>query len=507
MTRQNLVGLVLATLALQAAASMHQDVLTFLRGPAPSLENQATAQAGRKLQQTFDEPPQPFTFDGFGFGTGGWFPGGGLFDGFATNIYNIVFRDIFNTGLTEYVARALPNDLGNPLNFIPPEVAGFPVGTRLGRDVVSVFGFDWFDRYIRQYYTFASASRATWSMQDACLEVNGGECEIKDDGSVECANPSIMLKGSPLTCNLPYRQAASLETFACAARGRRLAVSATFGTARDGVLGPPASLYNFGANVNITNPNLGFNAQLNRIANDFGVQQWWQFTGQLIINELFRIQAALVSGEVDRRIYTAELEDRAAALAAAAEPVAGPAGASGVAAGVEALRSAGSMLMQRVAQHMGLSVADLIDGLRAAGVPAAAATATATAQQQQQQQQQAPVQAVFATPATAIAPTQDLSPLVTFTNGPDAAAPDAVTAAAAPRAAQVAPDAPASSMVISQVMNESEGDAAMLAQLNQGLAADRATAGRTAAQQQMKQAEPVGSIAPVAPVAPVVEPK
>ena len=91
-------------------------------------------------------PAEPFTFDGFGFGAGGWFPGGGLFDGFATNIYNIVFRDILNTGLTEYVARALPNDLGNPLNFIPPDVAGFPLGSRLGRDVVSVFGFDWFDR-------------------------------------------------------------------------------------------------------------------------------------------------------------------------------------------------------------------------------------------------------------------------------------------------------------------------------------------------------------------------
>jgi hypothetical protein len=59
MVRQTIVGLVLASLALQAAA-MHPDVLTFLRGPAPTLENPATAHTGRKLQQTFDEPPREF---------------------------------------------------------------------------------------------------------------------------------------------------------------------------------------------------------------------------------------------------------------------------------------------------------------------------------------------------------------------------------------------------------------------------------------------------------------
>jgi hypothetical protein len=59
MMRQALVGLVLASLALHAAA-MHPDVLTFLRGPAPNLEDEAAAQAGRKLQQTFDEPPREY---------------------------------------------------------------------------------------------------------------------------------------------------------------------------------------------------------------------------------------------------------------------------------------------------------------------------------------------------------------------------------------------------------------------------------------------------------------
>ncbi|WIA29474.1 hypothetical protein OEZ86_011975 [Tetradesmus obliquus] len=508
--RQTLVGLVLASLALQAAA-MHPDVLTFLRGPAPSLETEATAQTGRRLQQTFGEAPQPFTFDGFGFGTGGWYPGGGLFDGFATNIYNIVFRDILNTGLTEYVARALPNDLGNPLNFIPPDVAGFPLGTRLGRDVVSVFGFDWFDRYIQQYYTYATASQGKL-VNAGCvgpkygLTVNGGECEIMDDGSVECTNPSIVLKGTPLTCNLPYRAAAALE-------GAGWQYRATFGQAREGVLGPPASQYNFGAAVNITNPYLGFNAQLNRIANDFGVQQWWQFTGQLIINELVRIQAALVSGDVDRRIYTRELNDRAAALgfrpvpdpgarrhllageatAAAAAAAAG----SGIAAGIDALRSAGSTLMQRVAQRMGLSVADLIDGLRAAGVPVPGSEQSLTrmnlaAAPRQQQQQQAKAQA-------AADVSQDLSSLVTFAELADASAtPDATAPAVAPEAAlrEFAASVPAASQVISQTTNESEGDAAMLAQLNQGLAADRAAAvgARTGAQEQFMQPEPVGPV-------------
>jgi hypothetical protein len=33
---------------------------------------------------------------------------------------------------------------------------------------------------------------------------------------VECTNPSIVLKGTPLTCNLPYRNAAELEVRAAA---------------------------------------------------------------------------------------------------------------------------------------------------------------------------------------------------------------------------------------------------------------------------------------------------
>jgi hypothetical protein len=41
--------------------------------------------------------------------------------------------------------------------------------------------------------------------------VVGGECEIKDDGSVECKEPTITASSTPYICNLPFRQAAKLE--------------------------------------------------------------------------------------------------------------------------------------------------------------------------------------------------------------------------------------------------------------------------------------------------------
>lgn len=43
------------------------------------------------------------------------------------------------------------------------------------------------------------------------LKVDGGSCEINDDGSVECDQPTIKLTTTPFICNLPYREAASLE--------------------------------------------------------------------------------------------------------------------------------------------------------------------------------------------------------------------------------------------------------------------------------------------------------
>lgn len=43
------------------------------------------------------------------------------------------------------------------------------------------------------------------------LKVDGGSCEIMKDGSVQCSQPAIKITRTPLTCNLPYRKAASLE--------------------------------------------------------------------------------------------------------------------------------------------------------------------------------------------------------------------------------------------------------------------------------------------------------
>lgn len=84
---------------------------------------------------------EPFTFDGFGFGYGGVFPGGGAFNNFAVNIYNILFRDIFNEGLNQYLARLLPNQLPDAANFVPTQISQY-----FTRDVVDLFGFDFFDR-------------------------------------------------------------------------------------------------------------------------------------------------------------------------------------------------------------------------------------------------------------------------------------------------------------------------------------------------------------------------
>lgn len=83
----------------------------------------------------------PFTFDGFGFGYSGLFPGGGFFDGFGVNIYNIIFRDILNEGLNQYLANAITNNPLQPFDFIPPTI-----GNRFNRDVVSLFGYDAVDK-------------------------------------------------------------------------------------------------------------------------------------------------------------------------------------------------------------------------------------------------------------------------------------------------------------------------------------------------------------------------
>ena len=85
-------------------------------------------------------PPGPFTFDGFGTGFGGLFPGGGFFGSFATELYQIIFRDILNEGLNKALASGITNSL-QPFDFIPPEI-----GTFFNRDVAVLFGFDAVDK-------------------------------------------------------------------------------------------------------------------------------------------------------------------------------------------------------------------------------------------------------------------------------------------------------------------------------------------------------------------------
>lgn len=135
-------------------------------------------------------------------------------------------------------------------------------------------------------------------------------------------------------------------------------------------------MYNFGAAVNVTTPFLGLSLATAQLADDFGVQQWYQFVGNLILNELLRIQGALLSGAVDSKILTRAAQQQAQAAAAAR---------SDIASGVAAIADAGSMLLDRIANTMGINTADLAAGLKAAGVLPQPAQTPAPAPQQRQQ--------------------------------------------------------------------------------------------------------------------------
>jgi len=139
-------------------------------------------------------------------------------------------------------------------------------------------------------------------------------------------------------------------------------------------------VYNFGAAVNITTPNLGFSALTYQLLDDFGVQQWYQFVGNLVLNELLRIQTALLSGAVDSRILTDAKKDAAQ-------------NRTSIARGAAAVADAGSMLLDRIAGIMGINTEDLSAGLQAVGaLPKAADAAPAQPPQQQPRQQQASAQ-------------------------------------------------------------------------------------------------------------------
>jgi hypothetical protein len=128
---------------------------------------------------------------------------------------------------------------------------------------------------------------------------------------------------------------------------------------------PLTGEYNFGAAVNVTTPYLGVSLATRILADDFGLQQWYQYVGALVLNELIRIQAALLSGAVDERIINA------------------PQGRAGAAAGGPI--AAGGVLLDRIAQQMGISVRDLSAGLDSVGLmpkqqqPAATGSKAATA--------------------------------------------------------------------------------------------------------------------------------
>lgn len=155
-----------------------------------------------------------------------------------------------------------------------------------------------------------------------------------------------------------------------------------------------AGEYNFGAAVNVTNPALGFSLETRRIANDFGVQQWYQFVANLVLNELLRIQAALLSGAVDSKILTTQ-RDRAPA-----------GGRSAVADGAAAVRDATNELLDNIAKTMGIKTEDLKAGLDAVGAipkaaPAPAKPAAPVLPEQQRETKPPQVDVVPNTPATA----------------------------------------------------------------------------------------------------------
>lgn len=91
----------------------------------------------------------------------------------------------------------------------------------------------------------------------------------------------------------------------CTLQGAGWRYNVNFGRERNGNIGPPAGEYNFGAAMNVTAPYIGFNFQLQRLANDFGVQQWWQFLANYALAELLRIQRALLDTTVSDNLATA----------------------------------------------------------------------------------------------------------------------------------------------------------------------------------------------------------
>ncbi|KAF8073100.1 hypothetical protein HT031_000761 [Scenedesmus sp. PABB004] len=491
-----------ACLPAAAASPVHPDLLALWRPAAAATSRQTLGR--RRLAQTFDQPPSPFTLDGFAPGFGGLFPGGGTLGGFGNNIYNGVFRDIFNAGLTESLAAAIPDSLPSLEDFLPPdEATGSRVSLRRG-GVVSLAGFDAVDR-------------------------RGGAAR-RQGGARQ--------RGRSIPARARARAASRAATAARAPTltgglGAGYQYQATFGSAREATLGGPPGEYNFGAAVNVTVPWIAFSAQLNRVANDFGVQQWYQFVGQLILNEargaarsgeggrggrgagarpprrrprpaaahalprgrartaspppppaprvqLIRIQVAL-GPVLDVRLATAE---RNYLAARAGTPVAGPVvalrsaavngtaagnataaaargaastqrgGGGGAAEGAAALAGASADLLQRIAGYMGLPPRDLADGMRRAGLLAKPAPAPASAS--------APRARAPRTAAAAAAPARNATAAGNATAGGNATTAASSAAVKAPTPSAAGPGG----VVVSTSKVAAEGDAGLLAELD-----------------------------------------
>ena len=93
----------------------------------------------------------PFTFDGFPFGLGGYAPINQGIDPYSTLINNVIFRNIFNGGLGEFLGQGLSNSV-DLTRYLPSEVTDV-----LDDDVVTLLGYDFVDRFIGQYLTLPSA--------------------------------------------------------------------------------------------------------------------------------------------------------------------------------------------------------------------------------------------------------------------------------------------------------------------------------------------------------------
>jgi hypothetical protein len=292
-----------------------------------------------------------FTADGFGFGFGGAGPINLGPGGFGPQIYETIFGSNLNTGFVSAASQATSNlagpDAGGPLR--DALFAALPAGVRgaLGADVVSLVGYDAGDRLLGQLGTFGSSAAVgelvpagcigpifTVSLSSGVCTVDGGGeddddeegggkggdgkkgappvAEAADGGGfskkhghrdepsstplppsrspVTCTPPVASFVATPLTCNLPYRSAATLSGPSLGGVAFPLAAARSLD-----LLGAPLA-FGAGAALNVTRLYLGYSGATRRLLNDLGVYRWYNYAGQVAAAELLRIQAAIIAG-------------------------------------------------------------------------------------------------------------------------------------------------------------------------------------------------------------------